>query len=105
MMTASKWEIFIFIVLLQFFTIAISHDDSYSKRSKEIIKFPKENQERILNSRVEDNPLTCVNLKAWSNTEFAVLKCSCNEGKVCTKFENFSDNISKYFKNQFIAED
>ena len=41
-------------------------------RVNEIIKFPKGNQERILNSRVEDNPLTCVNLKAWSNTEFAV---------------------------------
>ena len=92
MMTASKWEIFIFI-LLQFFKIGISHDDSYSKRSKEIIKFPNGNQERIMNSQVQDNPLTCENLKAWSNTEFAVLKCSCNEGKVCTKFENFCDNF------------
>ena len=93
MMTASKWEIFIFI-LLQFFKIGISHDDSYSKRSKEIIKFPNGNQEeRIMNSQVQDNPLTCENLKVWSNTEFAVLKCSCNEGKVCTKFENFSDNF------------
>ena len=97
-MTASKWEIFIFI-LFQFFKIAISHDDSYSKRSKEIITFPNGNQERILNSQVQDNPITCENLKAWSNTEFAVLKCSCNEGKVCTKFDNFSNNFLKYFRS------
>ena len=46
-----------------------------------------------MNSQVQDNPLTCENLKVWSNTEFAVLKCSCNEGKVCKKFVNFRNSF------------